>query len=179
MRNAAQNAHIHAAGWDLKGGLQLPQTAALQILADELLRYAGHAEANGGQIHQQAAGAQLDLRIQPQTVLQEVLFQIQTGAGLALQQDQRKIRDLGQGIDMAEVAGILRTRHKNRMGGEAGDGFEAALTGSAGEGNVHLAGLQQTQHLVAAAGDDLDMNGGILAVEAVQIGQQELAGDSV
>ena len=179
MRNAAQNAHIHAAGWDLKGGLQLPQTAALQILADELLRYAGHAEANGGQIHQQAAGAQFDLRIQPQTVLQEVFFQIQTGTGLALQQDQGKIRDLGQGIDMAEVAGILRTRHKNRMGGEAGDGFEAALTGSAGEGNVHLAGLQQTQHLVAAAGDDLDMNGGILAMEAVQIGQQELAGDSV
>ena len=80
---------------------------------------------------------------------------------------------------MAEVAGILRTRHKNGMGGKAGDGFEAALTGSAGEGNVHLAGLQQTQHLVAAAGDDLDMNGGILAVEAVQIRQQELAGDSV
>ena len=65
------------------------------------------------------------------------------------------------------------------MGGEARDRLKAALVGSAGKGNIHLAGLQQAQHLVAAAGDDLNMNGGVLLVEAVQIGQQELAGDGI
>ena len=55
----------------------------------------------------------------------------------------------------------------------------AGFLRGAGKGNVHLAGLQQAQHLVAAPGNDLDVNAGILAVEAVQIGQQELAGNGV
>ena len=50
---------------------ELPQPPVFQIAGDELFGDAGHAETDGGQIHQQAAGAQLDLGGQLQTVLQE------------------------------------------------------------------------------------------------------------
>lgn len=68
-----QDAQVHAAGRDIKGCAQLPQTAAVQLPVDELLRDSGHAEADGRQVYQQASGAQLDLRVQMQTVLQEIL----------------------------------------------------------------------------------------------------------
>ena len=62
-----QDAQIHAAGRDIKGCAQLPQTAAVQLPVDELLRDSGHAEADGRQVYQQASGAQFDLRVQMQT----------------------------------------------------------------------------------------------------------------
>ena len=66
------------------------------------------------------------------------------------------------------------------MGGEAGVRLQrGGLLGGAGKGDIHLAGLQQAQYLVAAAGNDLDVDGGILPVEPIQIRQQELAGDGV
>ena len=108
-----QDAQIHAAGRDIKGCAQLPQTAAVQLPVDELLRDSGHAEADGRQVYQQASGAQLDLRVQMQTVLQEILFQKQPGGRLPLQQDQRELGNLLQGIDMVKVAGIWVVRHGN------------------------------------------------------------------
>ena len=81
---------------------------------------------------------------------------------------------------MVEIAGILRPSHEDGVGAEAGvDVQRGGIGGGAGKGDVHLAGAQQTQHLVAAARHDLDMDGGVLLVEAVQIGQQELTGDGV
>ena len=81
---------------------------------------------------------------------------------------------------MLKVAGIPGPRHKDGVGREAGVRLQRChIRGGAGEGDVHLAGAQQPQHLVAAPGDDLNMNGGMFPVEAVQIGQQELAGDGV
>ena len=81
---------------------------------------------------------------------------------------------------MVEVAVIVRPGHEDRVRGKAGIYLERAGFGRcAGEGDVHLAALQQAEHLVAAPGDDLDMDGGILAVEAVEKRQQELTGHRV
>ena len=80
---------------------------------------------------------------------------------------------------MVKVAGIVCRRHKDGVGGKAGRGLQGLVVGRAGKGNVHLAGLKQGQHLAAAAGDDLNVNIGVAAVEAVQVGQQKLAGNGV
>ena len=147
---------------------------------DKLLRDSGHAEADGRQVYQQASGAQLDLRVQMQTVLQEILFQKQPGGRLPLQQDQRELGNLLQGIDMVKVAGILRPGHKDGMGGQARERLQRRrLLRGAGKGNIHLAGLQQAQDLMAAAGDDLNVDGRVLPVEPVQVRQQKLAGNGV
>ena len=146
----------------------------------EFLRYTGHAEAYGRQIHQQAAGTQLDLGVQAQAVLQEIPLQVQAAGRLALQQDQGECGDLLQGVDVFKVAGIFCAGHEDGVGIKAGvDVQRRGIRRCAGKGDVHLAGAQQAQDLVAAAGHDLDVDGGVLLVEAVQVGQQELTGDGV
>ena len=118
--------------------------------------------------------------MQPQSVLQEVFFQIQAGRGFALQQDQRKSGNLLQRIGVVEVAGIISAGDKDGMGGKAGKHIQGpGITGCAGKGHIHLAGLQQAQNLMTAAGNDLDMDRGVLSMEGVQIGEQKLAGDRV
>ena len=66
---------------------------------------------------------------------------------------------------LIEGARIVGGGHKDGVGGEAGRGLKAALGGSGGKGDVHLARLQKPKHLMAAAGDNADMDGGIEAVE--------------
>ena len=75
--------------------LELPQPSIFQISGDELLGDAGHAEADGGQIHQKAAGAQLDLGGQLQTVLQEESRKIQA-AKMLLAETQKTVEQIAE-----------------------------------------------------------------------------------
>ena len=66
------------------------------------------------------------------------------------------------------------------MGVEAGPGVQIArVGGGGGKGNVHGAGLEQAQDLLAAAAGDLQADAGVLPVKGLQIGGQEPAGDRV
>ena len=96
-----------------------------------------------------------------------------------LQENEGISGDLRQRMGLIEGTGILGGGHEDGVGGEAGRGLKAALGRSGGKGDVHLARLQKSKHLVAAAGDNADMDGGIEAVELLQIGQQKLAGNGV
>ena len=81
---------------------------------------------------------------------------------------------------MVKVTIVVRRSHKDRVGVKAAEGTQGrCIRWRAGKGDVYLARLQQAQHLVAAAGDDLDMHARILPVETIQVGQQELAGYGV
>ena len=107
------------------------------------------------------------------------MLQKDAGTGLAFQQDQGEFRDLLSGINLVEVAVVVLSRHKDGVGCKAGPRVQCAVLGRGGEGDVHRAGAQHTQHLGAAAGDDLQPDAGVLVVEGVQIRRQELPGHGV
>ena len=96
-----------------------------------------------------------------------------------LQQDQGIGGDLRQTMGLFKGTGVFRGGHEDGVSGEAGGRLEVALTGGGGKSDVHLTGLEKAQHLMAAAGDDADMDGGVEAVEGVQMGQEELAGNGI
>lgn len=66
LRHVPQRTQIDAARRDLEGGAQLAQPSALELARDELLRHARHAEADGGEVDEQAPRAELDLRMELQ-----------------------------------------------------------------------------------------------------------------
>ena len=80
---------------------------------------------------------------------------------------------------MAEVAGVAAAGHKGRMGGEAGPALQGVIRRGGGKGDVHRTGLEQTEHLGAAAADDLEPDARVLAVEGVQVSGEEKAGDCI
>ena len=112
--------------------------------------------------------------------MQEVLLQKHPRAGLALQQDQREVGDLLQRVHMVEVAVVVGRGHEHGVGVEAGPCVQSrGIGGRGGKGDVHLARLQQAQHLLAAAAGDLQADSGVLLVKGLQKGQQEPTGDGV
>ena len=102
-------------------------------------------------------------------MLLEIALDIQTGAGLAFEQNQREFRDLLHGIRMVEVAVIVRRGDKDGMRVHAvAHAVDLRVLLFACKGDIHLTAAQIVEHHPARAVQDADADVRICLVERLQ-----------
>ena len=173
LRDVAQRAHADGARRDLKFGMQRQNHAPAKAGLREFLRHTGNAKADAGQRDEQIVGAELDLRLDTHAVLLEKLLDIDAGAGLALQQNQREGRDLLHGMHVVKIAVIIRRGDEDLVRVEAvADGIRILVLRLAGKGNVDLTGMQIVEHHLTCTVQDPDLDGGIILVKRLKTRDQ-------
>ena len=116
---------------------------------------------------------QFDLRLDVHAMLLKKLLDIDAGACLALQQDQRECRDFFHGMYVVKIAVIIRRGDKELVCIEAGpDGIRFLVLRLAGKRDVDLTGVQIVEHHLARTVQDTDLDGGIVLVECLKARNQ-------
>ena len=106
-------------------------------------------------------------------MLLKKLLDIDAGACLALQQDQRECRDFFHGMYVVKIAVIIRRGDKELVCVEAvPDGIRVLVLRLAGKRDVDLTGVQIVEHHLARTVQDTDLDGGIVLVECLKARNQ-------
>ena len=172
-RDIAQRTHTDRARRDLKVGAQRQDDAPSKAGLRKLLRHAGHAKADAGQRNEQIVRTQFDLWLDAHAMLLKKLLDIDAGACLALQQDQRECRDFFHGMYVVKIAVIIRRGDKELVCVEAvPDGIRVLVLRLAGKRDVDLTGVQIVEHHLARTVQDTDLDGGIVLVECLKARNQ-------
>ncbi len=138
----------------------------------EFFRHTGDTQPDPRQGDEQFIAGQFDLRREAHAFLQETVLQETAGTGFPLQQDQRQIADLTQGIGMVKIHRIFRRRHKDGMGLETQIVVEGIIwLISGGEGQVTGTVAQKTHDTAGSAVQDLHLDAGVGLVVFLQVFQ--------
>lgn len=120
-RHVGQCAQIHRARRNGEARFQLADDTGGELLCHKFMSDGGDADADAREIDKQTVCAGLQLGLDRRAELEKVFLQIHARGCLAVEQDQRERCDLGGGIDMRKIAGVVRGGDKARVRFDAGN----------------------------------------------------------